>query len=169
MPSQIEKQVEAEKHHEPDERLGDEKGGRRRDADPPRGQRAVARALDARVELAVEDVVVGGAGAAHRDRADEKQREMAEVGSAMEREAGERRRLPAGREQQLPAGRPVEPGELDEGKREIGREPQDEARRPGVRQERALRRRASKRSGAAAAGPAGRRRLRPAPPAPSSS
>ena len=37
----------------------------------PRGQGARARALDLRVEVAVGDVVVGRAGAAHHDRADQ--------------------------------------------------------------------------------------------------
>ena len=66
---------------------------------------------------------------------------MGEVRPAMQDEARERGRLPAGREQELPADWPVESGELDEGKGEVGSEPQHEARRPGVRQERALRRR----------------------------
>ena len=66
---------------------------------------------------------------------------MDEVRPAMERKARERGRLPAGCEQELPAGRPVVSRELHEGQREIGGQPQDEARRPGVRQERAPRRR----------------------------
>ena len=51
----------------------------------------------------------------------------------MRGEAGERRRLPARREQQLPSDGPVEAGELNERKREIRREPHDQARRPRVR------------------------------------
>ena len=72
---------------------------------------------------------------------------MQEVRPAVERQSRQRRRLPARREQQLPADRPVEPGELDEGQREIGRQPQDEARRPGVRQDGAAAARRSKRAG----------------------
>ena len=87
------------------------------------------------VELAVENVVVCAAGAAHGDRADEEQQEMPEVRAAMGGEAGERGRLPARREQELPSDRPVEARELNERKGEIGSEPQDQARRPGVRQD----------------------------------
>ena len=130
------KQVEVDKHRKPDQRLGGQEYGRRADADPARRQRAPACALDFRIELAVQNVVIGRARAAHRDRADEEEREMPEIGPALEREPRQRRRLPAGRQQQLPAGGPVEPGELDEGKREIRREAQDEARRPRVRQNR---------------------------------
>ena len=86
------------------------------------------------VELAVENVVVGAAGAAHGDRADQKQNEMPEVRASMEGEAGERRRLPARGEQQLPSGRPIETRELNERKGEIRSQPQDQARRPRVRQ-----------------------------------
>ena len=52
---------------------------------------------------------------------------MPDVGPAMDGVAGERGRPPTGREQQLPPGRAVEPRELHVRKREIGRQPQDEA------------------------------------------
>ena len=52
----------------------------------------------------------------------------------MESEASERCRLPTGGEQQLPSRGTVETGELNERKREVRRQPQDQARRPSVRQ-----------------------------------
>ena len=48
-------------------------------ADLPGGNRTRARALDAAVEIAIDDVVPGAAGAAHGEGADEEQREMQEV------------------------------------------------------------------------------------------
>jgi len=59
---------------------------------------------------------------------------MPEVGSAMEGKARERRRLPTRGEQQLPSGRPVETRKLNEGEREVRRQPQHQARRSRVRQ-----------------------------------
>src|SRR5271166_3606391 len=60
---------------------------------------------------------------------------MREIGPPMQREPGESGPLPARREQELPAGRSVESGELHIRQREIRREPEDEARRPCVRQD----------------------------------
>ena len=111
------KPVEAQQHREPDQRLRDQERGGGSHAGAAGGQRAAAGALDAGVELAVEDVVVGAAGAAHRDRADQEQREMPEVRAAVRGKAGERGRLPAGRKQQLPADRPIPARQLHEGQR----------------------------------------------------
>ena len=113
-------------HGEADQRLGDEeqRGGARTDAARRQGPAPGAR--DAGVEIAIEDVVIGAAGAAHGDRADQEQQQMPNVGPAMDGVAGERGRPPAWREQQLPPGRPVEPRELHVGKRKIGRQPQDQ-------------------------------------------
>jgi hypothetical protein len=54
------------------------------------------RTLDSGVELAVENVVLGAAGAAHAYQIES---EMPEVGSAMDGKARERCRLPAWGEQ----------------------------------------------------------------------
>ena len=69
-----------------------------------------AGARDLRVDVAVDDVVVGAAGAAHGDRADQEEHEVPGVGiGAPGGVGGERRRPPARQEQQPPADRPVEP------------------------------------------------------------
>ena len=57
----------------PDQACSTRKTSALPDRDLAGGKRAVARALDLRVEVAVDDVVVGAARAAHRDRADQKQ------------------------------------------------------------------------------------------------
>ena len=49
-------------------------------ASPRRRAAAAPRPLDLRVEVAVDDVVVGAAGAAHGDRADQKQQEVPDDG-----------------------------------------------------------------------------------------
>ena len=59
---------------------------------------------------------------------------MSKVGPAMDGVAGERGRPPTGRKQQLPSNRAIEPRELHVGKREFGRQPQDEAMGTRVRQ-----------------------------------
>ena len=83
-------------------------------------QRARARALDLRVDVLVDEVVVGAAGAAHGDRADQEQREMPGRGQQRQQRIagarigarGQRRRPPARPQQQLPADRPVPAGKL---------------------------------------------------------
>ena len=63
-----------------------------------------------RVDVAVDDVVIGAAGAAHGDGADQEEDEMPRVGVALaEGIRRERRRPPAREEEQPPADRPVEP------------------------------------------------------------
>ena len=119
--------MKASEHGETDQRLDGEEQRRGARTDASRRQRPAPGAGDAGVEVAVEDVVIGAAGAAHRDRADQEQQQMPEVGPAMDGVAGERGGPPTGREQQLPSGRAVEPRELHVGKREVGRQPQDEA------------------------------------------
>ena len=70
----------------PDERLGDERHSGAH-GDPARRQRAVSGALDLSVELAVENVVIGAAGAAHGYRADQEQQKAPEVWPSMGGEA----------------------------------------------------------------------------------
>ncbi len=75
---------------------------------PPRGQRSRAGARDLVVDLLVDEVVIGAAGAAHQHRAHEKQHEIPghlQRRSAMPGIGGQHRRPPAGPQQQLPADR----------------------------------------------------------------
>ena len=75
------------------------------------GQRARARALDLRVDVAVENVVPGRAGAAHGDGADQEEQEVVGIGPrVLGRDGGESSRPPARQQQELPADRTVEPG-----------------------------------------------------------
>ena len=126
-PSATAKRLKHRRTAAADERLGDEEelGCARRDA--ARGQGAAARALDAGVDLAIDEVVVGRARAAHGDRADEKEREMSQVRRRARRNAGESRRPPAGQKQKLPADRPIEASELH-----IGEKPRRREARRGV-------------------------------------
>ncbi len=71
--------VELEQHREPDQRLRRQEGGRRRDAHLSRRDRPRARALDLGVEIAVDDVVPGAAGAAHGEGADEEQHHVPDI------------------------------------------------------------------------------------------
>ena len=73
---------------EPDQRLGDEKRCGLRDADLSGRDRARARALDQGVEIAVDDVVPGAAGAAHGEGADEEQREVPQARQRVMRRDG---------------------------------------------------------------------------------
>ena len=68
--------VELQQHEEPDQRLRHQERRRPGDAHLAGRDRTGARALDAAVEIAVDDVVPGAAGAAHREGADEEQQEM---------------------------------------------------------------------------------------------
>ena len=58
--------------------MRDQEHGCRADADPARGQRTAAGALDSAVELAIEDVIIGRARAAHGDRADQEERQVSD-------------------------------------------------------------------------------------------
>src|SRR5215203_1593849 len=101
--------VELEEDREADERKRGEEGERLPDAHLAGRQRTPAGALDAGVELAVDDVVVGRAGAAHRHRADPEQQAVERVRPGLPgRDGGERRRPPAGQEQEPPADRPLD-------------------------------------------------------------
>lgn len=74
----------------------------------PRGDRPQSRALDLRVEVAVEEIIVGAPGAAHGDRADEEEQQVRqgrEAGAI--RGSGNGRRPPARQQEQPPADRPV--------------------------------------------------------------
>ena len=78
------------------------------------------RALDLRIDILVDDVVIGAAGPAHCDRADEEQRQVPGRRQHVEercarhrmRAGGHRRRPPARPHQEPEADRPVPPREL---------------------------------------------------------
>ena len=105
-------------------------------------QRPRAGPLDLAVDVLVDDVVVGAAGAAHGDRADQEQREVPGVGK-QRRAAGRRARAWAlaasaadhqhGHKQQPPADRPVPARKLRIGPQPARQQPVDPmaARRVG--------------------------------------
>ena len=136
-PDDTSEAVEAQEHREADKRLQDEKRRGVSHADPPGRQRAAAGALDARVEVAIEDVVICAAGAAHRDRPNQEKEEMRDIRPMMGGEARERGRLPARREQKLPADGAVPARELNKGQRPGRRKLEDEAVGTRVREARA--------------------------------
>ena len=71
-----------------------------------------ARALDAGVDVAIDQIVPGAAGAAHDDGADQEQQHVPGIGApGAVGDGGERRRPPARQQQQPPADRPVETGQ----------------------------------------------------------
>ena len=81
-------------------------------ADLPGWNRPRTRALNAAVEIAVDDVVPGAAGAAHGEGADKEQRDVDKARSgAAGGDGGERGRPPAGQQQKPGADRAVQAGE----------------------------------------------------------
>ncbi len=91
--------IELQQHRQPDQRLRDQEGGGGRDRDLTGRDRARARALDPPVEVAIDDVVPGAAGAAHGERADQEQHDMPEIDVLAGGDRGKSRRPPAGNEQ----------------------------------------------------------------------
>ena len=78
----------------------------------PARDRPRAGARNLGVEVAVDDVVIGAAGAAHDDGADQEQNQVPEIREAPAgRVGGQRRRPPARPQQEPPADRPLQPGE----------------------------------------------------------
>ena len=70
----------------------------------------------AAIEVAVDDVVPGAAGAAHRERADEEQHEVPGIGgTGVARDRRKAGRPPAWNQEQPRADRPIEPGEAQIG------------------------------------------------------
>ncbi len=97
MPSAMAKVLNEMQHGQPRERLQGEEDRGRQHAHLAGRDRPRARPLDAAVEIAIDDVVPGAAGAAHRKRADEEQREMDEVWrGSVGGNCGKGRRPPAG-------------------------------------------------------------------------
>ena len=74
--------VEGEQDGEPDQRLQDEERRGLADADLAGRDRPRPRPLDAAVEIAIDNVVPGAAGAAHGERADEEQNDVEKTGPA---------------------------------------------------------------------------------------
>ena len=91
MPSPIVKPLKRDQHGKADQRLQDQKQRGLGDADLAGRNGTRAGALDAAVEIAIDDVVPGAAGAAHGEGADE---EQGDVGKArafgMGRDRGKR-------------------------------------------------------------------------------
>ena len=103
-----------QQHDEADEALRDQPRPRRLQRHRAGGQRAQARALDLGVDVAVEDVVIGAARAAHGDGAERGTPARKRRSSPVEPVAGARdgEAHQARQQQQLPADRPVEPRQL---------------------------------------------------------
>ena len=78
MPVQTVKPLNCSSTASPTSACSDQKDRRRRDAHLPGRDRPRARALDHGVEVAVDDVVPGAAGAAHGEGADEEQHDVPE-------------------------------------------------------------------------------------------
>ena len=112
MPTHDREAVELHQHQQPDQRLRHQEHDRRLDAHLPGRNRPRARALDLRVDVAIEQIVPGAARAAHHDGADQEQQHVPGIGSPLAGgDGGERRRPPARQQQQPPADRPVETGQ----------------------------------------------------------
>ena len=91
--------VELHQHRQSDKRLRHQECGRGLDRHLPGWNRSRARALDSPVEIAIDDVVPGAAGTAHREGTDQEKDDVPEVdvvASGNRREAGG---PPAGYEQ----------------------------------------------------------------------
>ena len=108
-------QVELQQHREADQALDRDEGERSEDAHLAGGQGPVPGPLDAAVEIAVDEVVIGRAGAAHGDGADEEEREMPEIRRRPGGERAKGRGPPARQEQKPPPDRPLDPREAQIG------------------------------------------------------
>ena len=92
MPTTIAKRLNCTSTSKPDQRLHHQEHHGRRDAHLPGRNRPRARALDLRVDVAIDQIVPGAAGAAHHDGADQEQQHVPGIGT---RAAGRRwRRAP---------------------------------------------------------------------------
>ena len=110
MPATIVKRLNCSSTSKPDQRLQHQEHRRPPDAHLSGRNRPRARALDPGVDVAIDEVVPGAAGAAHHDGADQEQHDVPGIGPPCAgRDRGERRRPPARQQQQPPADRPVEP------------------------------------------------------------
>src|SRR5207244_521226 len=83
----------------------------RLERDPAAGERPIAGARDARVEIAIDDVVIDAAGTAHRQRT---QREPADQPRTLAQAPRQSDRPRAWPEQQPRPDRPVEPRQRNE-------------------------------------------------------
>ncbi len=102
--------IEREEDRRAERELQEHERDRGFDADRARGDRPHAGALDLGVEVAIDDVVEGAAGAAHHHRADAEQHDQLPIGPASGREGD----APPAREEQQPGtDRPVEPRQAD--------------------------------------------------------
>ena len=117
--------VELDQHQETDQRLQQHEGGRLGDRHLAGGDRARAGALDQPVEIAIDQIVPGAAGAAHGEGADEEQHDVPEAGELLDAHAGKPHRPPARHQQQPGSDRPVEAGEPQIGAGERRRETVD--------------------------------------------
>src|SRR6266545_3586029 len=100
--------IELQQHREPDQRLQHEKGGGGGDRHLPGRNGSQARALDARIEIAIDDIVPGAAGSPHGEGADEEQNEVPDVDAVPRVNRGERNGPPARHQKQPGADWPVE-------------------------------------------------------------
>ena len=161
MPTPMAKRLNCTSTSRPDQRLHHQEHHRRLHAHLARRDRPRARALDPCIDVAVDQIVPGAAGAAHDDGADQQQHDVPGIGPpGAVGDGGERRRPPARQQQQPPADRAVETRQP-----EIGTRPSRRARcRPSFRSHRrrvrpagsSLQRVARQRVEGAAAGQLGR-------------
>ena len=110
--------VELQQNRKPEQCLQREKAGGGRDRHLSRRDGARARALNARIEVAIDDIVPGAARPAHGKRADEEQEQMPEVDPHPGVNRGKANRPPARQQQQPRADRAVEARQA-----QIGAEP----------------------------------------------
>ena len=116
------KALNCKQDQEADEALKREEGEGAFERDLSRGERALAGALDPGVEIPVDDVVIGAAGPAHGDGADQEEKAVERIGPGLPRRDGrERRRPPARQEEQPPADGPLDAGEAQIGLQARGR------------------------------------------------
>ena len=92
--------IELQQNRQPEQRLQHQKGGGGGDGDLSGRNRPRARALDPRVEIAVDDVVPGATGPAHGEGADEEQEDVPEIDVGAGLDRGEPHRPPARHQQQ---------------------------------------------------------------------
>src|SRR5262249_52242623 len=100
--------VELQQDRQSDQRLQDEKNRRRADAHLPRRDRSRAGALDPGIEVAIDDVIPGAAGAAHGESTDEEQDAMPKIDALAGGNGGERNRPPAWDQEEPGTDRAIE-------------------------------------------------------------
>ena len=114
--------VERQQHREPNEAEHHHEGERRLGRDLPARQRPRHRARDLGVDVAIDDVVIGAAGAAHDHSADQKEQQERGIGVGIaDASRRERHRPEAGKCEQKDSNRTIGAGEPEIGEDRFGR------------------------------------------------